>query len=150
MQTGDAAASANPDSIIMTQEAADDNGVVVGDEITVEFAATGSQVLTVGAIYENEFIIGHYMIDLSGWEQNFDSETDSVISASIAAGVDGLRADIVWHRAALAHAAWQGKSALDGDDLDAVEELVVGHRRRHDSNSNQSPPGAGRQGLRAC
>ena len=59
-------------------------------------------------------------------------------------GVDGLRADIVWHRAAVAHAAWQGKAAIDIDDLNAVEALVIGHRRHDDEPGSQSPPAGGR------
>ena len=88
VQAGDPVAAADPGSIIMTQEAADDNGVALGDSITVEFAATGEQTLTVGAIYDNEFLIGHYLIDLSAWETYFDSTDDSVISAAVAPGVD--------------------------------------------------------------
>ena len=64
----------------------------------------------------------------------------------IAAGVDGMRADIIWHRAAVAHAAWQDKTAVDIDDLNAVEDLVIGHRRNDDSDNsrnNQSPPSTG-------
>ena len=87
VQAGDPAASANPDSIILTQQAADDNGVSVGDPLTVEFAATGTRTLTVGAIYDNEFLVGNYMIDLSAWAQYFDSQNDSVISAKLAPGV---------------------------------------------------------------
>ena len=94
LQTGDPAASADPESIIMTQEAADDNGVGLGDSITVEFAATGEQTLTIGAIYDNEFLVGHYMIDLSGWETYFDSTDDSVLSAAVAPGVDPGAAEL--------------------------------------------------------
>lgn len=55
------------------------------------------------------------------------------------AKVDGLRADIVWYRAALAHAAWRQASELSVADLDAVEELVLAHRRRsHDSDNGDS------------
>jgi len=54
----------------------------------VEFAETGVQTLTVGAIYENEFLIGNYILDLSGWDENFSSVDDSVISARLAAGVE--------------------------------------------------------------
>jgi magnesium chelatase subunit D len=46
-----------------------------------------------------------------------------------AAGVDGLRADIVFYRAGRAHAALAGKAEVGSDDLDAVAELVLGHRR---------------------
>ncbi len=76
--------------------------------------------------------------------QSSDELRLEIANRCIAAGVDGMRADIVWHRAALAHAAWQGKQALDVDDLNAVEELVIGHRRKDDTPGSQSPPGAGR------
>ena len=88
VQSGDPAASADTESILVSQEAADEFDVVVGDQLDVEFAATGAQMLTVGAIYENDFLIGHYMIDLSAWDVYFDSENDSVVSAQLADGVD--------------------------------------------------------------
>jgi magnesium chelatase subunit D len=46
-----------------------------------------------------------------------------------AAQVDGLRADIVWYRAALAHAALCQRCETHDEDVLAVEELVLGHRR---------------------
>lgn len=62
------------------------------------------------------------------------------------ANVDGLRADIVWYRAALAHAAWRAVLAQDTQrdlwvsesDISAVEELVLAHRR-HESSSTPPP-----------
>jgi magnesium chelatase subunit D len=63
-----------------------------------------------------------------------------IANRCIAAGVDGLRADIVWHRAAVAHAAWKGKSAIDIGDIDAVEELVIGHRRSNNHAHKSGPP----------
>jgi magnesium chelatase subunit I len=47
-----------------------------------------------------------------------------------AAGVDGLRADLVWLRAARAHAAWRGAAAIAAEDIDAVAEFALRHRRR--------------------
>ncbi len=55
------------------------------------------------------------------------------------ANVDGLRADLVWYRAALAHAAWNENKNITEDDLDSVCDLVLAHRRKADSGS--SPPG---------
>ncbi len=52
------------------------------------------------------------------------------------ANVDGMRADIVWYRAALAHAAWCEKSAIDEQDLDTVCEMVLAHRRKEKSDSD--------------
>jgi len=54
------------------------------------------------------------------------------------ANVDGLRADIVWFKTALAHAAWQGHSEVTKADVLAVEDLVLNHRRN--AGSSQSPP----------
>ena len=56
------------------------------------------------------------------------------------AQVDGLRADIVWYRTALAHAAWFGRSQVTPDDIDAVESLVLSHRRKSPPENNPRPP----------
>ena len=47
-----------------------------------------------------------------------------------AAQVDGLRADLVWLRAACAQAALHQRTQVEVSDLDAVEELVLAHRRQ--------------------
>ena len=65
-----------------------------------------------------------------------DSVRRDIAERCSAACVDGLRADIVWYRAALAHAAWQGAAAITEADVDAVEELVLAHRRQQP----QTPP----------
>ncbi len=51
------------------------------------------------------------------------------------ARVDGVRGDIVWVRAAMAHAAWRGEKQVLAEDVQAVEELVLAHRRQQ-----QAPP----------
>ncbi|MBO0369689.1 AAA family ATPase [Pseudomonas putida] len=55
-----------------------------------------------------------------------------------AAGVDGLRADLVWLRAARAHAAWRGSEHIDEEDVTAVAEFALRHRRRE--APAQQPP----------
>lgn len=47
-----------------------------------------------------------------------------------AANIDGVRGDIVWIRAAMTHAAWRGAEQVTIDDIQAVEELVLAHRRQ--------------------
>ncbi|MGB1257678.1 MAG: AAA family ATPase, partial [Thiolinea sp.] len=54
------------------------------------------------------------------------------------AAVEGMRADLVWYRAALAHAAWQQRECVTATDIDAVEELVLVHRRQE--QPPQQPP----------
>ena len=91
--SGDPATSADADHVLIHTDVATDQGVGVGDVLTVEFARTGTHGLIVGAIYDNSFLIGDYIMDLSGWDANFTSVEDSVIPAKLASGVDIAAAD---------------------------------------------------------
>ena len=44
--------------------------------------------------------------------------------------VDGMRADIVTARAAAAHAAWEGRTSVNRDDIRVAARLALPHRRR--------------------
>ncbi len=76
-----------------------------------------------------------------------DSWRIAIAERCAAAHVDGLRADIVWLQAALAHAALAGRDQVQSDDLSAVEELVLHHRRKEGggSSNSSSRPGGGSQ-----
>ncbi len=74
---------------------------------------------------------------------------ERIAERSQAAGVEGLRADVTWHRAARAHAAWRGATRVSCEDLDAVEPWVLSHRRTAapDDNGSGSDSGAGGNGA---
>ncbi|ADZ90508.1 AAA family ATPase [Marinomonas mediterranea] len=63
------------------------------------------------------------------------------------ANVDGVRADIVWVRAAQAHAAWRSVSSVTVEDIHAVAELVLAHRRHAHSNNKPSQSGSSESAL---
>jgi magnesium chelatase subunit I len=69
--------------------------------------------------------------------------TDAVLrhaaGRALAAGVDGVRADLVMLRAARAQAAFDGRDAVRVEDVDAVAELALAHRRPFDAPSAPSP-----------
>ncbi|MFF4776040.1 putative cobaltochelatase [Microtetraspora fusca] len=54
--------------------------------------------------------------------------------AAVCAGfeVDGLRADLVTANAAIAHAAWRGRTTVTSEDVRAAARLSLPHRRRRD------------------
>lgn len=52
-----------------------------------------------------------------------------IANKCLSANVDGLRADIVWYRAATAHAVLNDRTEVIENDVLAVEELVLNHRR---------------------
>ena len=55
------------------------------------------------------------------------------------AQVDGVRADIVWVRAAMAHCVWRGSAKVALQDIEKVEALVLAHRRQTPPPSRSSP-----------
>jgi magnesium chelatase subunit D len=52
-----------------------------------------------------------------------------------AAQVEGVRADLAMLRAARAHAAWHGRNEITLEDVEAVAELALAHRRRAGGSS---------------
>ena len=69
-----------------------------------------------------------------------DAALELISQRCFAAAVDGLRADLVWLRAARAHAAWRGVERIEVEDIDAVADFVLRHRRRHNPPPAAQPP----------
>ncbi|QBI19823.1 VWA domain-containing protein [Egibacter rhizosphaerae] len=59
-----------------------------------------------------------------------DRALEAVVAACTAVEVDGLRADVVTARAAVAHAAWAGREEVAVADVRAAARLALPHRRR--------------------
>ena len=59
-----------------------------------------------------------------------DAALRQVASVCAAFGVDGLRADLVTARTAIAHAAWEGRPRVTADDIRVAARLALPHRRR--------------------
>jgi magnesium chelatase subunit I len=73
-----------------------------------------------------------------------DAVLNHAAACAIAAGVDGMRADLVMLRAARALAALEGRGEVTVDDVDAVAELALAHRRPEGSAA-QPPAHSGAQ-----
>jgi magnesium chelatase subunit D len=61
-----------------------------------------------------------------------DTELRRIAAVCAAFDVDGMRADLVIARAAIAHAAWRGAAAVEEDDVRVAARLALPHRRRRD------------------
>ncbi|NMO55451.1 VWA domain-containing protein [Actinoplanes sp. TBRC 11911] len=73
-----------------------------------------------------------------------DRMLDRIARVCLAYGVDGLRADIVVARCAVALAAWSGRETVTGQDVRDAARLALPHRRRKDP---LDPPGTDEQKL---
>lgn len=61
-----------------------------------------------------------------------DAELNRIAALCAAFDVDGMRADLVVARTAVAHAAWRGAQAVAQEDIRVAAELALPHRRRRD------------------
>ncbi len=59
-----------------------------------------------------------------------DAALRQITTVCAAFDVDGLRADLVMARTAMAHAAWFGRGAVDAEDVRVAARLALPHRRR--------------------
>lgn len=61
-----------------------------------------------------------------------DNELRRIAALCAAFDVDGMRADLVVARTAVAHAAWRGARTVEEQDIRVAAELALPHRRRRD------------------
>lgn len=61
-----------------------------------------------------------------------DNELRRIAAVCAAFDVDGMRADLVVARTAVAHAAWRGATTVEEQDVRVAAELALPHRRRRD------------------
>ncbi|BBZ05047.1 hypothetical protein MCHIJ_44840 [Mycolicibacterium chitae] len=61
-----------------------------------------------------------------------DDDLRRIAALCAAFDVDGMRADLVVARTAVAHAAWRGADAVEVEDIRVAAELALPHRRRRD------------------
>jgi magnesium chelatase subunit D len=61
-----------------------------------------------------------------------DAELRRIAAVCAAFDVDGMRADLVIARAAVAHAAWRGADTVGEEDVRVGARLALPHRRRRD------------------
>ncbi|MEO3778834.1 VWA domain-containing protein [Micromonospora sp. B11E3] len=61
-----------------------------------------------------------------------DAALRQIAEVCAAFDVDGMRADIVTARTAMAHAAWQDRTVVTAEDVRVAARLALPHRRRRD------------------
>ncbi|MCW0216349.1 MAG: ATP-binding protein, partial [Pseudonocardia sp.] len=84
----------------------------------------GDEAGTAARIAEAQSRVGSVLLE--------DRELRRIASVCARFDVDGMRADLVIARAAVAHAAWRGADAVAEEDVRVAARLALPHRRRRD------------------
>jgi magnesium chelatase subunit D len=85
------------------------------------------------AYAEQEQLLTERIVDARQRVGTVELDDETLLSiAEICAAfdVDGMRGDLVTARAAIAHAAWHGRSRVTREDIRAAARLALPHRRR--------------------
>ena len=75
------------DTVLVHRDEAADNGWKVGDEVPSEFAASGEVPLTIVGIYDENRLVGDYVISLDTYDGLFSEQLDSFVLVKAAEGV---------------------------------------------------------------
>jgi len=117
----DVAASREVDTrveVIRRRLAYEDDGVAFGERFGAEDAALALQIVDARERLP--------AVELP------ETELRRIAALCAAFDVDGMRADLVLARTALAHAAWRGSDVVQETDVRMAAELALPHRRRRD------------------
>jgi putative ABC transport system permease protein len=89
MRAGDFATLARGEMLI-SEDAARDEGLAVGDVLRATFARTGTQELRIGGTYARNQLLGSYLVAAAVFEANYTEALDFVVLARAAAGVPAV------------------------------------------------------------
>jgi len=113
-------------NIIKTRQAFDNDPVTFCDHYQVEQIVLQQQISDAQALLSTVQCSEQHLIEIATRCQQ--------------ANVDGLRADIMMHRASLTHAAWCGRHEVTLEDIEQVAPLVLLHRQQTGTTPPSSPP----------
>jgi len=84
--------NADDRSLAVHDEVAEENNLVVGDTVRVQFNSGEEADLTVVALYDDSRILGNWVVDISAWNRYQQSDQDAFVSALNAPGVSDAQA----------------------------------------------------------
>ena len=116
------------DAILLHHDPAADLGLEVGDLLTVEMAAGGPRQLVVAGIYADSTLAGNYFIPLELFEQGYPAnDTDQLVFAGIAPGVDPDRARAAVDRVLEAHPqlTLEDRSEYQQSQEEQLDQLLI-------------------------
>lgn len=132
--TDGAIADLAADEIAVNTRTAEADGLVVGDELTVEFAQTGAQSFRVAAIYDTLEPMGPYTMSLAAFDANgveqvdsflFMTNADGVSMAEARAAIGSALADYPTAELFTADEFAESRAAVIGQMLNLVYALLV-------------------------
>jgi putative ABC transport system permease protein len=80
--------AAGDSAVAIGRSYAEEHSLQLGDTVSAEFIDGASESLTVGAIFENENLLGNLLVSSAAWERHTDTPEDFVVMVGLAGDAD--------------------------------------------------------------
>ena len=83
-----AIASLDGGDVLVYDQTMEDNGWAVGDELPSAFATIGDDPLTIGGTFDDNRLVGDYVVSLDTFDELFRAQLDTFVFVKVADGAD--------------------------------------------------------------
>jgi putative ABC transport system permease protein len=112
--------------VMVHEDAAEAEGLAVGDVLAMEFARTGTVQMRVAGIFAENRLVGDYVISISAYEDNFTEQLDSfvLVKAPPGASVEDARRAVQRVTEAFPNVDVQDQAEIREEQEDAIDQLL--------------------------
>jgi len=115
------------DGLAIYDEAAEDNNLVVGDSVLLEFNDGTQAPFRVVALYDDSRILGNWTIDIAAWDAYLPQSQDTFVSVVNAPGVTEQQAEVAISTAAVNYPQVnvQTKQEFNDSQTGQIDQIVI-------------------------
>jgi putative ABC transport system permease protein len=121
-----AIAALSDGDVLVYDETMSDNGWSVGDELPAAFATVGDRPLTIGGTFDDNRLVGDYVVSLDAFDELFRGQLDTFVFVKLADGADAVavRADVEDATAEFGNIQVQDQTAFREQQAGFVNQLL--------------------------
>ena len=121
-----AIASLDSGDVLVYDQTMQDNGWAVGDELPSAFATIGEDPLTIGGTFDDNRLVGDYVVSLETFDELFRAQLDTFVFVKAAEGADPatVRADVEAATAEFGNIQVQDQAAFREQQAGFVNQLL--------------------------
>ena len=121
-----AIASLDGGDVLVYDQTMEDNGWAVGDELPSAFATIGDDPLTIGGTFDDNRLVGDYVVSLDTFDELFRAQLDTFVFVKVADGADtaAVRGDVEQATAEFGNIEVQDQAAFRDQQAGFVNQLL--------------------------
>ena len=121
-----AIASLDGGDVLVYDQTMEDNGWAVGDDLPSAFATIGDDPLTIGGTFDDNRLVGDYVVSLDTFDELFRAQLDTFVFVKVADGADtaAVQGDVEQATAEFGNIEVQDQAAFRDQQAGFVNQLL--------------------------